>query len=254
MAFPKAIFLDVGWTLLYPRESLWTVLAEIIGQAGGSLKAGREVERLVHTLMISRRDKDLESFRSGARYEDSDEAFRGMFHTLGQVVFQMAGIEDNHEAWTEKTLQRFWELDNWAVFPDVLPTIRRFRDRGTLVMALSNASSDLVAFLEEIGLAPHLDGMIISAMEGIRKPDPRLFRIALDRAEVAARDAVHVGDMFLEDILGARGLGIRPFLMDRNPHGMFPHHPETVEQDPTGEPVETVRTLDEVFASLSAPG
>ncbi len=251
MTFPKAVFLDVGWTLTYPRVSLWTVLAEIIGQAGGSLKTGREVERLVHSLMIERRGKDLETFRSGARYEDSDEAFRGMFHALGQVVFHMAGIEDDHEAWTEKTLQRFWDLDNWTVFPDVVPAIRRLRDRGARVMALSNASSDLVEFLEEIGLTPHLDGMIISAMEGIRKPDPRLFRIALDRAGVASGDAAHVGDMFLEDILGARSLGIRPFLIDRTPHGMFPHHPETVQEDDSGQPVETVRTLDEVIEALS---
>lgn len=254
MTFPKAVFLDVGWTLVYPRVSLWTVLAEIIGHAGGTLRTAREVEDLVHSLMLARRAKDLEDFRAGARYEDSDEAFRGMFHALGKVVFQVAGVPDDHEAWTERTLERFWDLENWALFPDVLPAIRGLRERGARVVALSNASSELVAFLEAIGLAPQLDGTIISALEGIRKPDPRVFRLALDRAAVSPGEAVHVGDMFLEDVLGARSLGIRPFLMDRTPRGMFPHHPETAAEDPWGEPVETVRSLDEVLDALPAAG
>jgi len=254
MTFPAAVFLDVGWTLVYPRNSLWTVLAEIIGHAGGTLRNAGKVEELVHSLMLARRGQELEAFRAGARYEDSDEAFRGMFHALGKVVFQMSGVQDDHEAWTEQTLERFWDLENWALFPDVLPAIRSLRDRGARVLALSNASSELVEFLEAIGLAPHLDGTIISALEGIRKPDPRIFRIALDRAAVAPSEAVHVGDMFLEDILGARSLGIRPFLMDRTPHGMFPHHPETATEDPSGEPVETVRSLDEVIHAFSPAG
>jgi len=254
MTFPKAVFLDVGWTLVYPRVSLWTVLAEIIAHAGGSLRSAGAVERLVHGLMLARRQTELEAFRSGARYPDSDEAFRGMFHALGSAVFRMAGVQDDHEAWTEQTLERFWDLENWSLFPDVLPAIRRLRHRGARVLVLSNASSDLVAFLEAIGLSAHLDGTIISAMEGIRKPDPRLFRIALDRAGVAPAEAVHVGDMFLEDVLGARSLGIRPFLMDRTPDGMFPHPPETVSEEAPGDPVEIVRSLDDVIAGLTPAG
>jgi len=251
MPFPQAVFLDVGWTLVYPRRSLWTVLAEIIGQAGGSWDAG-QVEGFVHALMTAKRAQEREAFRSGARYEDSDELFRGMFHALGQWVFRTAGIRSDHEVWTERTLQRFWETDNWAVFPDVVPAVCRLRDRGVRVLALSNASSELVGFLEEIGLASHLDGIIVSAIEGTRKPDPRLFRIALDRASVHAGQAVHVGDMVLEDVLGAHGLGIRPFLMDRTPHGMFPGFPETAPDAFAGRPVETVRTLEDVIEAVEA--
>jgi putative hydrolase of the HAD superfamily len=248
MSFPQAVFLDVGWTLVYPRRSLWEVLAEIIDQAGGSHDAG-EVERLVHSLMMGRRDQAIEEFRSGAAYEDSDEAFRGIFFAMGQVVFGMAGIESDHEALTEHTLQRFWALENWAVFPDVVPAIRRLLERGVRVLALSNASSELVGFLEQIGLARYLDGMIVSAIEGTRKPDRRIFQRALDRAGVTGSEAVHVGDMYLEDVLGARGLGIRPFLMERGPCAMFPGHPETVPEEAASH-VEIVRSLDEVLTAL----
>jgi len=252
MSFPRAVFLDVGWTLVYPRRSLWEVLAEIIDQAGGSHDAG-EVERLVHLLMMGRRDQAIEEFRSGAAYEDSDEAFRGIFFAMGQVVFGMAGIGSDHRALTEHTLQRFWALENWAVFPDVIPAIRRLLERGVRVLALSNASSELVTFLEQIGLAPYLNPMIVSAIEGTRKPDRRIFQSALDRAGATAAEAVHVGDMYLEDVLGASGLGIRPFLMDRGPFGMFPSHPETLPEEAVPR-LEVVRSLDEVLAALEPMG
>jgi HAD superfamily hydrolase (TIGR01549 family) len=248
MIFPRAVFLDVGWTLVYPRLSLWDVLAEIIDRAGGTLDAG-EVERIVHSLMMGRRDQAIEEFRSGASYEDSDEAFRGIFFALGQVVFRMAGIESDPHALTEHTLRRFWALENWAVFPDVVPAIRRLRERGVRVLALSNASSELVTFLEQIGLAPYLNPMIVSAIEGTRKPDRRIFQRALDRAGVTAGQAVHVGDMYVEDVLGASGLGIRPYLIDRGPCGMFPGHPETVPEEAAAH-TEIVRSLDDVLTAL----
>lgn len=252
MPFPEAVFLDVGWTLAYPRESLWSVLASVIGRAGGSWEAG-EVERRVHALMTARRAREIETFGPDARYEDSDEAFRGMFMALGRWVFGSAGIASDHDAWTEQALGRFWDMDNWALFPDAVPAVLSLRRAGARVLALSNASSELVEFLDRIGLAPHLDGALVSAVEGVRKPDARLFERALERAGVPARNAVHVGDMFLEDVLGARGAGIRPFLIDRTPRGMFPSYPETAAESIGRGPVETVRTLDDVIAALQGP-
>ncbi len=248
-SLPKAVFLDVGWTLVYPREPLWSVLEMIIREADGSTTAG-EVESLVHSLMMGRREQAIEEFRSGASYTDSDEAFHESFKAMGRVVFGMNGIETDHDTLTERTLERFWELENWAVFPDVVPAIRRLREQGVRVLALSNATSELLDFLDRLGLSPHMDDRIISAVEGTKKPDPRIFRTALDRAGVEASEAVHVGDMYLEDVLGARGLGIRPFLMDRGPHGMFPNHPETVEAN-SGEHVTVVHTMDDVLSALS---
>jgi hypothetical protein len=54
--------------------------------------------------------------------------------------------------------------------------------------------------------------------------------------------------MYVEDVLGARNVGVRPLLIERGPHAMFPRHPETLGL-PTGS-LERVRSLDEVLAAL----
>jgi putative hydrolase of the HAD superfamily len=54
----------------------------------------------------------------------------------------------------------------------------------------------------------------------VEKPDPRLFRLALQRAGAAPEEAVHVGDLYEVDVVGARAAGIRAILLD--PAGLYP--------------------------------
>ena len=248
MTLPRAVFLDVGWTLTHPRESLWAALGAVVAQNGGTSTAD-DLEQTVYSLMQHRLKQSIARFKPGTEHEDSDEAFRAVFHSIGSFAFQLAGIEDNHEMLTNQMLQRFWALENWVVFPDVIPAIRQLRAQGIGVSVISNAGSELVGFLELIGLAPYMDHILVSAVEGMAKPDQRLFRHALDRTGVSASEAIHVGDMYLEDILGARQLGIRPFLIDRGSFGMFPNHPILTDQA-SQKNVDLVHTLDEVLTTI----
>ena len=83
---------------------------------------------------------------------------------------------------------------------------------------------------------------VVSAIVGTKKPDRRIFERALEQAGVEAPNAAHIGDMYLEDILGARNVGVRPFLIDRGRKSLFPSFPEAAEHSP--EEVEIVRGLD----------
>ena len=249
MKTPKAVFLDVGWTLTYPSKSMWQIFAAVCREAGSDRTAG-DIEKGVHEFLTSRRSEAIREFEAGAEYPDSDADFLSIFLGMGRLVFGFAGLEsENHEALAGRFLELFWDRTNWAVFPDVLPAIERLRSRGIRVGVISNASSELVEFLKQIDLFPSFDFVCVSAIEGIRKPDRRIYQRALERAAVAPSEAVHVGDMFLEDVLGPRKNGIRPFLMDRGPRSMFPHHPEAV--DPVRQPaIEIVHALDEVLEAL----
>jgi len=244
---PKAVFLDVGWTLVYPRESLWESLEHTIGNAGARLSSG-DAEKMVYKLMATHRKKAVEAFEAGAEYTDSDEKFKALFEAMGGFVFGQVGLNGDYAELTTLFLERFWEQDNWVIFPEVIEALKRLKDCGCCVGALSNASSALVDFMDRIGLLSHLDFTVVSAIEGTKKPDSRIFQRALEKAGVSPTEAVHVGDMFLEDILGARKAGIRPFLMDRGPLGMFPHFPESAEHPPGS--VEIVHSLDDVLAVI----
>jgi putative hydrolase of the HAD superfamily len=241
------VFFDVGWTLSYPRRSLWDCFAEVIREEGIETSS-REVERTAHTMISSRREQAIREFLDGAEYPDSDEAFEAIFLAMGHVMFKMCGLEGDHDTRTRDVLERFWLLENWAVYPDVLDTIERLRSRQIRIGILSNATSDLVGFLDEIGLLGLFDFTLVSAIVGTRKPDRRIFERALQQAGVEPANAAHVGDMYLEDILGARNAGVRPFLIDRGRNSLFPSHPEAAEYSP--EEVEIVRGLDPMLAAL----
>src|SRR5262245_42032250 len=195
MAAPKAITLDVGWTLAYPRVSLWDIFAAVGGEAGSTMTAD-QAEEVVNSMLMATRMHAIEEFQRGAEYSDSDEAFFALFGTMSRLLFNFAGITGDADALSARFLERFWSPDNWMVYEDVIDALERLRARGVRVGVLSNASSDLVNFLDRLQLLPHFDFTVISAVEGTKKPDRRIFEHALRRAGAPPGDTVHVGDMY----------------------------------------------------------
>ncbi|MDR2063653.1 MAG: HAD family phosphatase [Candidatus Nomurabacteria bacterium] len=84
--------------------------------------------------------------------------------------------------------------------------VRRYH--GTYQTAiLSNASSSLRHKLDEFGLQPLFDKIVVSGEVGVRKPDPKIFQVALDLLRVQPSEAIFIDDK-LENVLAAEGLGI----------------------------------------------
>ena len=243
----KAVFFDVGWTLSYPQKSLWDCFAEVIRERGGETTS-EDVEGTVHSLISSSREQAISEFLEGAEYTDSDEEFESLFLAMGHLMFKKSGLEGDPAPFSREVLERFWLVENWAVYPDVIDAIERLRVRKIRIGILSNATSAMVGFLEEIGLLQYFDFTIVSAIVGTKKPDRRIFERALEQAGVEAASAAHVGDMYLEDILGARKVGVRPFLIDRGRNSLFPSFPEAADHSP--EDVEIVRGLAPMLDAL----
>lgn len=85
---------------------------------------------------------------------------------------------------------------------------------------VSNFYGNLETLLEEAGLAPSLDVVVESATVGVEKPDPEIYRIALERLDLPAREVVMVGDHFDRDVRVAKSLGMRTIWIrrgDRDP-------------------------------------
>ena len=73
---------------------------------------------------------------------------------------------------------------------------------------ISNAWSELPDILEEWGILDAFDVVVGSGDEGVMKPDPRIFQIALDQLSVAPEESVFVDD-FIENVESARNLGMQ---------------------------------------------
>ena len=121
-------------------------------------------------------------------------------------------------------LDKLWidhkELNLWSVVPvgfnDAMAKIRAL---GVKVVLVSNSEGMLAELFAELGILGSFDLLLDSGKIGIEKPDPRIFQIGLERFRTRADEALHLGDTYATDVLGARAAGLRTALVD--PHGHY---------------------------------
>ncbi len=101
-----------------------------------------------------------------------------------------------------------------AVMPGVAEALERLQRLGLTLAVISNSDGTCAQSLEDAGLLRYLNFVIDSEVVGVEKPDPRIFEIALARAGANPRRALYVGDLYHADVVGARGAGLHPLLLD----------------------------------------
>ncbi len=105
---------------------------------------------------------------------------------------------------------------HFVLFDDVVPALKNVRERKLTIGLLTNLDQDMAAMCRELGIGEYIDVAVTSGEIGADKPDPRIFQAALKRADVTAAEAVLVGDQYKNDILGARGVGMKGILIERH--------------------------------------
>ncbi len=122
-------------------------------------------------------------------------------------------------------ITRAWEHSaNFELYDDVQPTLAALREHGLLLGLVSNTSRDLARFIRHFSL--DVDAWISSGAHGKVKPSPSIFRVVLDQLDVPAEETAMVGDSPGDDVEGARSLGMRAFLLDRE--GRFPEREDAL--------------------------
>jgi putative hydrolase of the HAD superfamily len=130
----------------------------------------------------------------------------------------------------------------WESIPDGVPeALARLRSRGLQLVVVSNANGLLRLLMDRLGLSPLFDTMLDSHEEGVEKPDPRLFELALERSGAARESTLHAGDLYHVDVEGARAAGLRAVLID--PLDLY-----------AGYDCERVRSLGELAETIISQG
>lgn len=108
------------------------------------------------------------------------------------------------------------EAVQFAPFPEVAGVLDALRAAGARLVIVSNWDISLYEVLDQIGLRARVDAVVISAEEGLAKPDPELITRAVSRVGGGPESTVwHVGDDPQSDLLLARAAGVLPVLVDR---------------------------------------
>jgi putative hydrolase of the HAD superfamily len=104
---------------------------------------------------------------------------------------------------------------SFVLFDDVLSTIKTLKEQNLTLGLLTNLDRDMKPICRELGMEPYINFTVTSGEVGVDKPEPPIFLAALQKAGVSASEAYHVGDQYKLDVIGARGVGIIPILIDR---------------------------------------
>ena len=198
---PATLLFDVGSTLVFPN---WSLISEELARDDVHIAPDLLAAREPHARFAL--DNEATAARPGDRSR-WDEYFGLIVRECGVPVFPPGALErlrlynDVHNLWEH-------------VPPDVPGVLTALRRRGCRLGAVSNSNGSVQRKLTELGLAREFEVVLDSAVEGIEKPDPRLFLRALARMRVRPEHAYYVGDIYHVDVVGARAAGIQPILLD----------------------------------------
>jgi putative hydrolase of the HAD superfamily len=210
--WPCSVFFDVGNTLIFPSPSVAELCREVIEAAGHEAPPMGEIERLMPL---------ADRFYEERYWEDDsfwtkEQRAASMWTDMYEVLFTALGFERPVSVeLAHAVYHAFGSAARWQAYDDVKPGFKELKSRGIKVGLISNWDTRLADIFRDLGLTKYLDCIICSASVGLHKPDPRIFEVALSRVDCAPKDAVHCGDHYFSDIIGARSVGITPVLMNR---------------------------------------
>ncbi len=229
----KAVFFDFYYTLGVWGRSLKPRVQEIA--------ARYEVE--IDWERYAGARENLYSDASG-----SDPTAHTLLGTMQEIIesycefVRELGVQEHVDQITWELLQSEHSLfaaSAATLYDDTIPTLEHLRDTGFKLAIVSNWDTPLDPLTERLGIADYFDTITASHDERVKsaKPDPRIFNYTLAKVGVSAAEVVHVGDTYEADIVGARNVGIRPILIDR-------------DGAQTGRWDETIQSLSELPALL----
>lgn len=224
----ELVLLDAGNTVIFLDHE---AVADIVTSHGVACDA----RVLVRVEGVAKRRYEA-LLAAGASHEDG----WGLYL---RALLEEAGLPAPEAKEMVVPLRRAHDAFNlWRRVPaDLPPALARLRALGLRVAIVSNSEGKLPDVFARVGLGDAFEAIVDSHFEGVRKPDPEIFRRALARLGVAADRAVYLGDIPGVDVVGAHAAGMRAVLVDAL--GFYPEHAssprvasvaEWVDRDVTG--------------------
>lgn len=130
------------------------------------------------------------------------------------ALYDAAGCERLAPGLSEELYALTVSAESWEAFPDTLPTLRAVRDRGLRVGIVSDTGFDLRPAMDQLGLTPFVNTVVMSFEHGVCKPAATVFLTACDQLQVHPERTLMVGDNPLTDS-GAVTAGMYVFLLPR---------------------------------------
>jgi putative hydrolase of the HAD superfamily len=230
----RAVFFDVGETLVHVEPSFADLFVTVLAGAGHE-RSGEEVREATTHVYV----RFSEAARDGSMWTTSPERSREFWTSVYDRMLNELRVPDG-DGLASTLYREFTRMENYVLFDDVRPTLAALQEAGLLLGIVSNFEAWLEDWFGLHELIETFPVRVISGIEGIEKPDERIYRLALERANVDATDTAYVGDNPEFDVVPPAALGMFPVLVDRRDR--FPDH--------TGARVRDLRELPAILEAV----
>lgn len=199
----RAVLFDVDFTLFRPGPELGPEGYRRVGE-----RHGLELDPGLYAAARTAAIEELQRHRELVHDEEIWIAF------TEQIVLEMGGDAGSARACATDMVREWERHENFSLYEDALPVLDELRRHGLKIGLISNGQRDLDEFATHHGL--EVDAIVGSRAHGRVKPHPSIFVAALEALGVSPDEVAMVGDSYEDDIEGARALGIRAILLDRD--------------------------------------
>jgi putative hydrolase of the HAD superfamily len=214
MKQPKVIFLDAVGTLFGIKGSVGQVYSTIAQRYGVQVSS----QALNKAFLASFQTAPSPIF-PGVKPEEIPECEFEWWQLVVFRTFQGVGVLEqfsNFAAFVSELYNHFATAEPWFVYPDVRPTLERWRQMNIELGIVSNFDSRLYQVLQALTLSPFFSSITISTEVGAAKPSPEIFKMGLNKHNCPPEAAWHIGDSLQDDYQGARAAGLRGIWLKRN--------------------------------------
>jgi putative hydrolase of the HAD superfamily len=205
----KTIFFDAADTLFYIRRGLGHTYAEV------ARKYGADPDPSDIKKAFSRAFGSAPPLAFGnASEEERKKLEKEWWRAVVENVYSEIGMFDEFGPHFDELFEVF-RGEAWTLFPETVPVLSSLRSRGYSLGIISNFDSRVYDVMKGLGIYEYFDVFVISSEAGHAKPSHSIFSLALERSGRESREVIHIGDDLCNDFHGARALGIRALLLDR---------------------------------------
>jgi putative hydrolase of the HAD superfamily len=204
----KALFFDWMNTLTHAEPDRHEQFCQIARELGVELSPQKVIQGIYNAGT---------ELPEGAPYRWQESHDPEVFIRYIEIILAEAGTKLARDQVLEilKKISRLAKVENYVLYDDVLPTLEKLKKRGLIVGLITSLTKDMNLICSDLGLAHYIDFVVTSKEVGANKPETPIFLAALEWAGVVASEAVYIGDQYETDVVGARGVGINPVLIDR---------------------------------------
>jgi putative hydrolase of the HAD superfamily len=204
----RAVFFDVGGTLLRPHPSVGAIYARV-GRRHGFTANAEGWERAFRAAWKTAKAGE------GMSLTAADKSWWRSLVFLALDTMKLEGDNRTRHAYFEELFASFGRADAWQLYTGAVEVLRGVRARGLHVGAISNWDARLRPLLRAMCLDGEFDSITVSCEVKVEKPAPEIFQAALRTVQADPMEALHVGDSYEEDVRGAKAVGMHSILIDR---------------------------------------